>query len=173
MWHLLRKALVGRAIFVLQIFRLENIMPTFEVGSRQHIKKRVQGTYYICGCMRTKGARVRPASRAYGDADPSLVCPTAAAAAAAAAAVMLREAHCCCRSEMWYISPSTVVVAPVTRKKLFLIDKTCEMQIFLVVAPPARTSVGYICHVRVQSFRLQIMCVESGTTHTTTSSTVY
>ena len=31
---------------------------------------------------------------------------------------------------MSYISPSTVAVAPVTRKKLFLLYKTCEMQIF-------------------------------------------
>ena len=73
---------------------LENIMPTFEVGSRKHNKKnegRVRTTFvYIC--TRTKGARVRPTSRAYGDAEPCLVCPTATAAA-----VTARKAHCCCR----------------------------------------------------------------------------
>ena len=55
-------------------------------------------------------------SRAYSDADPGLVCPTAAA-------VMT---HCCCRCR----TSVQVVVAPATRTKLFLLDKTCEMQIF-------------------------------------------
>ena len=60
----------------------------------------------MCTCTRTKGARVRPTSRAYGDADPGLVCPTATSAAVAA--VMVLEAHCCCRCrtsvqvELWW-----------------------------------------------------------------------
>ena len=43
-----------------------------------------------------KSSRVRPTSRAFSDADPGLVCPTAtdAAAAAAAAAVWLLEKLC-------------------------------------------------------------------------------
>ena len=78
-------------------------MPTVEVGSRKNIQIREQGTYVVRVCMYAykKGARVRPTSRVYGDADPGLVSPTAAAAAAsAAAAAMLREAHTAawCRS---------------------------------------------------------------------------
>ena len=71
-------------------------MPTFEVGSRKHIpgtryptKKRVS----LCTC--TKGASVRPTSRAYSDADPGLVCPTAAAAAAAAALLLEKLCYRC------------------------------------------------------------------------------
>ena len=81
--------------------RLKNIMPTFEVGSRKHIKKTSAGYVLrtmLCAYVRLqrKGARVRPTSRAYGDADPCLVCPTATAATAAAAVVVVREAHFCC-----------------------------------------------------------------------------
>ena len=75
-------------------------------------------------CTRTKGARVRPTNQAYGDVDPGRVCPTATAAA-----VMLQQTRCCCRCRT-SVQVSTVVVAPVTKKKLFLLDKTCERQIF-------------------------------------------
>ena len=34
-------------------------------------------TYYVGVCTRTKGARVRPTSRAYGDANPGFESPTA------------------------------------------------------------------------------------------------
>ena len=55
-------------------------MPKFRVGgTRKHTTK--SGT-----C--TKGSRLRLTSRAYADADPGLVCPTAAAAAAATAALL-------------------------------------------------------------------------------------
>ena len=93
-------------------------MPTFEVGSRKHIKKRVQGTYYVCVCTPTKRARVKPTSRAYSDGDPGVVRPTATAAA-----VLLLEKLCCrCRT-------SVVPVVPATTK-LSLLGRTCQVQIF-------------------------------------------
>ena len=70
----------------------------WEAGNIKKNECGVRTTYHgMFICTRTKCARVRPTSRAYGDADPGLVGSTATcAAAAAAAAVMVREAHCCC-----------------------------------------------------------------------------
>ena len=65
-----------------QIFRRQ-IMSNFSSrGTRKHTRK---------SSTCTKGSRVRPTSRVYSDADPGLVCPTAAAAAAAADDFFLLE----------------------------------------------------------------------------------
>ena len=101
----------------------------FRGGKQETYRKnecRVRATYvYIYVRVQRKGARGRPTSRAYGDADPGLVCPTATVAA-----VMVREAHCCCRYRTsvqvklsWY---GGACYEPVTKNKLFLFDKTCE-----------------------------------------------
>ena len=143
-------------------------MPTFEVGSWKHIKKtstRVQRTYYVGVCTRTKGARVRPTIRAYGDAEPGFVCPTATPAAG-----MLREAHCCCRCR----TSGEVVVTTGTRNKLFLLDKTGdEMQFFrprivIVLNFNHKTLLDKTCQV--------LLCVLDSfywSTSSTTSARVY
>ena len=61
-------------------------MPCCELASRKH-------TTQSSTCA--KGSRATPTSRAYRDADPGLVCPTATTAAA----VLLLEKLCCrCRT---------------------------------------------------------------------------
>ena len=63
---------------------------------------------------------------------------------------------------MSYISPSTVVVAPVTRKKLFLLDKTCEMQIFR----PQYIIVLNFNQKTLLDKRCQVLCVLDSFYHT-------
>ena len=69
---------------------------------------------------------------------------------------------------MSYISPSKVVVAPVTKKKLFLLDKTCEMQIFrpqiiIVLNFNQKTLLDKTC---------QVLCVLDSFYPSTTSTSV-
>ena len=79
-------------------------MTIFEVGSRKHLCNKQSSS---CTCP--KGARVRPTSRAYSDADPGLVCPTAAAAAivaaVVAAAVVVAAATSAAADDFWFLNP--------------------------------------------------------------------
>ena len=85
----------------------------FRVGTRKHATK---------SSTCTKGSRVRPTSRAYGDADPGLVRPTAATAAAS---VLLLEKVCCrCRTAV------VVVVAPAARSSLCWTHVRCRFSVF-------------------------------------------
>ncbi len=85
----------------------------FRVGTRKHATK---------SSTCTKGSRVRPTSRAYGDADPGLVRPTAATAAAS---VLLLEKVCCrCRTAV------VVVVAPAARSSLCWTHVRCRFFVF-------------------------------------------
>ena len=59
-------------------FSSPNYYPEFRGDNHQEAYKKNE---YDCTCTSRKGPRVRPKSRAYSDADPGLVRPTAAAAA--------------------------------------------------------------------------------------------
>ena len=91
-------------------FSSSNFVPNFKFGTRKH--KTESST-----C--TTGSRVRLTSRAYSDAEPGLVCPTAAA-------VLLLEKLCCCR----YRTQSLLNGSDGTCHLLFLLDETCQVQIF-------------------------------------------
>ena len=67
---------------VVQFFRLQSNAEFLQEVGNQETHNKIE---YV---RVRKGSRVRPTGRAYSDADPGLVCPTAAAAAAAAVAAV-------------------------------------------------------------------------------------